>query len=331
MTFVVERSEPSALRRSGLARLLDGNAVTMMVVAAIVPNILFAIISPWFLLRRMLSPLVYVVAAMLAVFVPWPVAVLVFAVAAALDAFFIIAFLFDMAVQTTLQALQYAGEINIHASMLYVGAISYFVVLVLLLTYLAHRYKEQMRRASPLLAASVAVSVGIADFNLNGYKPLARPAFESAMGENHLTAESILARNRNLLVVIVEGMGAFADPSERHLLSGRLAAAAAGRFAMTTGTSNYYGSTTGAEARELCGVWGTYVEFGRNEISNCLPEKLAQAGYRTVSYHAAGSKLFSRRSWYPVIGIQETNFREDIERERPEAIKGRCGSVFFGM
>lgn len=330
MTVLEERAT-TMVPRGTLARLWDRDALTLAAVALLLPNILFALVSPWFLLRRMLSPLLYVVAAMIAMLLPWPLAFVVYAIATLIDAFFIFAFLFDMPVGTTLRSVQYASDIDIGASALYLGVIVYFVALAAALTYLTHRFRAPMRRASPLLAALIAAGIGVADFKINGYKPLKAPEFESAMASNGLTAGSIVARDRNLLVVIVEGMGAFADPEERRLLSDKLAAASAGRFRMATGTSNYYGSTTGAEARELCGVWGTYVNFLRRQIHDCLPEKLAAAGYHTVSYHASGSTLFSRREWYPRIGIQEMNFYEDIQRDRPEAIRNRCGSVFLGM
>lgn len=328
---VVEGQAASPSGENGLSRLWNGDAVTIAVIAVIIPNILFVLASPWFLLRRMLSPIVYVAAMMIAAIVPLPLALLLLGLATAMDVFFIIAFLFDMPIDTTFRALFYAGDIDIQVSALYAAAGAYFILLAFGLTFLARRFRLPLRRGSPVLACCIALLIGVVDFNMNGYKPLSFPAFESAMGQNSLTAENILARDRNLLVVIVEGMGAFADPRERSLLSDRLAAAAAGRFRLASGTSNYYGSTTGAEARELCGVWGTYVEFGRGEIRDCLPEKLARGGYRTVSYHASGSALFSRRDWYPRVGIQAMNFQEDIERDRPQAIKGRCGSVFFGI
>ncbi|MCO5073562.1 MAG: hypothetical protein M9944_20395 [Rhizobiaceae bacterium] len=328
---VVEQRIPEALPQYGLLRLGNRDAVLMAVVLAVLPNILFACLAPWFLLRRMISPVIYVVAGMIAVWLPVPIGFLVFALAASADAFFIVAYLFDMPVETTLQAIRYAGEIKIQASALYIGAGAYFVILICLLTYLTRRNRAALRRASPILATMIAVGISFADFNLNGYKPVSRPEFESAMGQNHLTADTIVARNHNLLLVIVEGMGAFANPQERALLSGRLNDAAKDRFILRSGTSRYYGSTTGAEARELCGAWGTYVNFLRGEINGCLPQQLADRGYRTVSYHASGSDLFSRKNWYPHVGIQETNFYEDIERQRPGEIGKNCGSVFLGM
>lgn len=315
-----------------LARRLAGaDAWRLAAVAALVPNALFLAVSPWFLIRRFVSPLVYLVAALAAAFVPWPFALLLFFAAAAVDAFFIFSYIFAMPLGTTLEALRYAGAIDIKASLLYVAVIVYFVAMPLLLTRLAARHRPGLRVASPLLAATVAFGLVFIDYGINGYKPLEPPSFDSAMRQNGLDAATIVARGRSLLIVLVEGMGAFADPDERSILADRLAAASGSRFRMTSGTSSYFGSTTGAESRELCGQWATFVHYLRKAEHDCLPERLAKAGFRTISYHAAPSDLFSRRAWYPRIGIGKTFFQEDIERERPEAIRRRCGSVFPGL
>ena len=75
----------ASTKQGASSRLWNRDAVTMMTLAVIVPNLLFVLVSPWLLLRRMLSPLAYVVAVVIAAVVPWPVAFLVFVLAAAMD------------------------------------------------------------------------------------------------------------------------------------------------------------------------------------------------------------------------------------------------------
>lgn len=312
-------------------RWLDRDAILMAGIVAVAPNLLFILVSPWFLIRRLISPIIYLVAAFVAIFLPWPFAIVIFAVATIADALFIFAYIFSMPIGMTLEALRYAGDIDIAASLLYAGAIVYFIAIPIVLTCLVRRYQQRLRIASPVFTALIVTGIAFADYSVNGYKPLSPPAFESAMQQSGIDAEAILARDRNLLVVIVEGMGALADPAERAILSDRLKAVANGRFRMASGTSNYFGSTTGAEARELCGRWATFVEFLATPQKNCLPARLSAAGLRTVSYHAASAEMFSRRDWYPSIGIKEMNFREDIERDRPQAVHRRCGTVFVGL
>ncbi|HTV67496.1 MAG TPA: hypothetical protein VMF90_03070 [Rhizobiaceae bacterium] len=298
----------------------------------IIPNLVFFLISPWFLIRRMLSPGIYLIAAILALVLPWGLTPIIFFLASALDVFFVVAFLFDMPIGDSIESLMYVSDIDVAASALYVSGIVYFVALPLILSVVFIKYRDRLRRASMLPALLLALGACWFDHTVNGFKPIAYPEFESAMSQNGLTSEAIIARDRDLLFVLVEGMGAYRHPEERAILEQRLRKAAEGRFTMKTGTSNYFGSTTGGTARELCGEWHTYTYYlAEDRLYDCLPQRLATAGYQTSSYHASYGALFSRPTWYPRIGIQKLNFREDIERENPSAIHGLCGSVFTGL
>jgi hypothetical protein len=331
MTAIHDQPASKALRSdSGLARLWNRDALLAAAIVAVLPNLLFLLIAPWMLIRRMAGPVLFLAAGLLSFFVPWPVSLILFLLASAVDAFLIVSLVFDMPFDTTLQAIQFAGDIKLSASLLYVAAIAYFVAMPIGLCWLVHKYRRDLRRASPVLATLVAAAVTYADFSLNGFKPISLPPFESAMAQNGLTADAIVTRDRNLLIVLVEGMGAYAHPAEREILAGRLRQAAEGRFRFASGTSNYYGSTTGAESRELCGKWATYVDYVAVKDADCLPDALAKAGYRTVSYHAGGPELFLRRNWYPKIGIGEMNFRDELLARLPADRRKPCGSVFLG-
>jgi hypothetical protein len=328
----VQAAGPARSWSRELSGWLSGSDATLAaLIFVVLPNLLFVLISPWILIRRVLSPLVYVFAAILAVLLPWPFALIAFLAASALDAFFIVWFIFDMPVETTLTSIWYFTDIDVTASALYRAAIAYFLAMPILMFVLTRRYKVRLRRATLVPTALLAFGVGAFDYATNGMKPIAYPAFESAMSQNGLTAQAVANRGHDLLVVIVEGLGAYRHPEEREILAGRLRNAAAGRYSFATGTSNYHGSTTGAEAREFCGEWKTYVDYLGGVDHPCLPAQLAAAGYATASYHASYGALFSRPVWYPGFGFQKFNFREDIERERPQAITRMCGSVFPGM
>jgi hypothetical protein len=311
--------------------LAGSDAMLAAIVFVVLPNLLFVLISPWIMIRRALSPLVYVFAAILAVLLPWPFALIAFVAASAVDAFFIVWFIFDMPVETTLTSIWYFTDVDVTASALYRVAIAYFLAMPILLFVLTRRYKVRLRQAALVPTALLAFAVGAFDYATNGMKPIAYPPFESAMSRNGLTAGAIANRGHDLLVVIVEGLGAHRYPEEREILAGRLRNAAPGRYRFATGTSNYHGSTTGAEAREFCGEWKTYIDYLGGVDHPCLPAQLVAAGYATASYHASYGALFSRPAWHPGFGFQKLNFREDIERERPQAITHTCGSVFPGM
>jgi hypothetical protein len=328
----VQTAAPARSWPRELAAWLAGNnAALAAVIFVVLPNLLFLLISPWILIRRVLSPLLYVLAAIFAVLLPWPFALLAFIVASVFDAFFVVLFMFDMPFGTTLHSIWYFTDIDVTASALYRVAIAYFLAMPVALFVLTRRHRAKLREASLIPATLLAFGVGTFDYATNGFKPIALPPFESATSQNGMTADAIASRGHDLLVVIVEGLGAYRYAEEREILAGRLRKVAAERYRFATGTSNYHGSTTGAEAREFCGEWKTYVDYLDGVDHSCLPAQLAAAGYATASYHASDGALFSRPVWYPGFGFQKLNFREDIERERPQAITRMCGSVFPGM
>lgn len=305
--------------------------VLSVVLLAVLPNALFLALAPWFMVRRAVAPLLYVLAAIPSLFLPRAFTYLFFLAAAAADAFFVVSFTFDMPFDASLGALRYLADIDFAASALYIGCIAYFFASAILLAYLLNRYRATIRQVSLLPALAVAALAGWLDFSFNGYKPIALPQFESAMQQSGVTARSIIEGKRDVLFVLVEGLGAYARPQEREMLEGILANAAGGRFTITHGLSNYHGSTTGAESRELCGKWATFVDFLASNDHHCLPAALASAGIETISYHAGNGDLFSRYDWYPRIGIARSNFRQEIAALHPGIGARTCGSVTIGL
>ena len=94
---------------------------------------------------------------------------------------------------------------------------------------------------------------------------------------------------------------------------------------MERGYIRYYGSTTNAELRELCGQWGVYSEFDFAG-ARCLPQIYAAAGYQTRAMHSFTSNLFERASWYPKLGFDRIEFAPELESA---GVRG-CGGLFPG-
>ena len=118
---------------------------------------------------------------------------------------------------------------------------------------------------------------------------------------------------RNMLVVIVESMGAFHDPALQGLLAAPLDdPGIAARYEVSLGTAPYAGSTTAGEMRELCGTRAPYTALLSGDVRDCLPARLAAAGYATFGFHAYTATMFDRRDWWPRLGLQETRFHEDL-------------------
>jgi hypothetical protein len=130
----------------------------------------------------------------------------------------------------------------------------------------------------------------------------------------------------NIMVIIVEALGLPRDPQMRSKLERIwVRPEIAQRFDVSHGATAFYGSTTSGEMRELCGRWADYRDIERPQ-AGCLPAVLASKGYRTTSYHAFTSRFFDRKHWYPLIGIQNSHFQEELESQGASF----CPNVFAG-
>src|SRR5690606_27455490 len=78
------------------------------------------------------------------------------------------------------------------------------------------------------------------------------------------------------------------------------------------GEIDFNGITIEAEIRELCQADLEHFNFDdyKAELSNCLPNTLKKAGYKTASFHGAAGPMYDRFKWYPWIGFDETVFFE---------------------
>lgn len=130
----------------------------------------------------------------------------------------------------------------------------------------------------------------------------------------------------NVLIVLVEAMGEPTDPAVRRRLETLwMRPELADRFAITRGDTAFYGSTTNAEMRELCGRWGNYPEI-EGPQPDCLPAVLRAQGYGTAAYHGFLASFFDRQRWYPLIGFERTLFAPELTGSGARV----CGSVFSG-
>lgn len=149
---------------------------------------------------------------------------------------------------------------------------------------------------------------------------------DSAILQAAITPETISAPN--LLVVMVESWGVpnneFDRSLDRQIWDPRKWDA---RYEVTTGKSAYYGSTTNAEIREWCAAWADHKEFDfETGGSHCLPQQLADHGFRTVALHSFEGTFFQRYEWYPRIGFDELYFEPALLEHGAEF----CDGVFGG-
>jgi hypothetical protein len=298
----------------------------------IVPNIAFLMAMPFYVAVRPISPFFYLVAGTAAYFLPAWCAFPLFLLAASLDLAQVAMLAFHLPFSAALDTLRFLVTIDISASAFYIGLMAMQAAMAVLLAWLYNRHRQDMPVAAPSMVLLAAIAISALDLFVNPVLPKTPPPFDSATSQNGMTAESLSASGHNVLLVIVEGLGAYADPAERSHLSEILQAqAATGRYALTSGTTRFSGSTTGAAARELCGHWGSYLDFLSNQAFDCLPQRLRQQGFETKSYHGYTRTMFFRHHWYPQIGFHTSAFIEDMTADSPQRVPSRCGSVFKGL
>lgn len=323
--------EHSAPPKALWEKLCHPDTWLFVLIAVVVPNALFLLASPWLMIRRALNPTFYLVAAMLALVLPRALAYPLFLLAAAIDGFFIVSMLFGLPFDLALASIGFLKDIDVVASLLYSAGIALLVTIAIVSAYTVNHYRDHLKRAS-LIPALLAVNALILfDYATNSYNPGMPATFESALQQANLTADTVIQNDRNVLLVLVEGMGAYADPDERALLEDKLRAAAGSRFRLTHGINTHYGSTSGAMSRELCGKWGTFTDYLEEKEYDCLPARLVEGGFSTISYDGFNGDLLSLREWYPHIGIQTSHFRDDLKRMFPADTIRQCGTALQGL
>ena len=322
-------------KRSASFRPFSRESLLLAFVLAGVPNLFFLVVMPFYIAERLLAPVLYFAAGMLALVLPRRSAWLLMPLAAAADLGLIIVTAFHLKLSTALDSLRFMSAIDPAASAFYVAIVAMMLATALFAAWLLERWRPRLRAASPTPAALGALLLMLLDWHANfPFIESTDPdlPFESAVGASGLEAGAVAARGNNLLIVLVEGMGAFASAEDRDRLSAPLRAAAArGGYRFQSGTSAYSGSTTGAESRELCGRWGDYRDYLAAARYDCLPRRLADRGYETIAYHGYMAGMFDRGRWFPHIGFTRLHFQEEIERDHGALVPSRCGSVFRGL
>lgn len=310
-------------------------SLQLALVIGILPNIMFLLVMPFFIASRLASPLLYAMAGLLALLLPRWATLPLLLVAAVSDLMLIVVSAFHLKLTSAIKSVSYLSSLNPTASFFYLAFATALLTTAGLIGGLLLRYRSQFRAASPTPAAIVACLFALLDLTANF--PYVRASaeglgFQSAIGQAGLSVDKVAGRGNNLFIVLVEGMGAFADENDRDVVAGSLKAVAARHpYQLEHGTSFYSGSTTDAESRELCGKRGDFRTYLPDGVYPCLPRQLSQRGYETISYHGFSSAMFERRRWYPNIGFEEMNFEEELVAQHSDLLPSRCGSVFPGL
>jgi sulfatase-like protein len=261
----------------------------------------------------------------------------------AFDALVFVSFYFQMPLSMILDSLRYAGGLSAWDSMVYLMALT-LLLGSFGLTYSVVLKMRQHRNSLGLIPfLLVVVAFSAVDWWVN-LTPQNSMSARNQFSESYVSikeAASVHAGleerfddpgQHNFLVVMVEGLGAFESIEHQRIVWEPLLDARVKRtYVVESGTTDYFGSTTSAEARELCNLKADYRDFRERDSADCLPTRALEAGYATAAFHAFSGEFFERFDWYPKIGFQELNFFENnagIETEQPLP---RCGITFRGL
>lgn len=281
---------------------------------------------------RTAAVFLYATLAIVARRIPFALTAVLFLGVLSFDMIRTISMMFRLAPTELIVALNMASRINFFGSPLYVALIGAVAA-----TTLASLYCLKQR--AKLLQGNIYVLFGLTlalasfDFATNHQ---ANYQFGSVFGRNVPVSSAMELSGfkaasgtgeRNVVVVLVEGLGYLNDPKARQRIAAPLYdPEIATDYALTEGHTVYYGSTTNGEMRELCNTRTFYSDYVYEHGKSCLPEILEKRGYTSIALHAFTGEMFERKDWYPKVGFDKDLFGEQIVKQT----KRICGGAWIG-
>lgn len=245
-----------------------------------------------------------------------------------------VADVFNLDLPRIVRSLHFILQMQPASSPVYLAACGVVLLMMGLALYVLRRDTNFKSGYLQLAAVLAVAGLSYADHKMTvgmvGHYKRAAPQgapFSSAVQQTGFAASP--DGKRHLLLVVVESLGTPANKDMNNLLFAEFKSSekVRERFDISTGNSPYYGSTTAAEIREMCGYWGDYDPLLGKKDADCLPSRLARQGYQTISMHSFDGKFFDREKWYPTIGFQHIYFAPELMARGVEA----CGGVFPGV
>ncbi|MDB5601743.1 MAG: sulfatase [Xanthobacteraceae bacterium] len=323
--------------RSGartLARALTSPTARLLAAGVLLPNLLSLASLPFDISipPRTAAILLFMAIAISARFVAYPFVVVYFLLALAFDLVATFALQFNLAPTEFLVAIKHATTLNLFSSPVYLAlAVGIATLSAASLWLLNPRHLPD--RAKPSVIFFSAILIAAIDFfghvsphyyfgkMIGTDKPVESASLKSGFGN------AFGATRRNTIVVVVESMGQLVDADARAWIAAPFGTPdIKARYRVTSGSAEYFGSTTAGEIRELCGSREAYDGLDPARAAQCLPARLRRKGYTTMAFHAYSRKMFDRANWYPTIGFDRMLFGEDML----PGTKRTCGTVFRG-
>lgn len=145
----------------------------------------------------------------------------------------------------------------------------------------------------------------------------------------HSMAAQITDPPLRILSVAVESFGMLDDPAAQATTVAPLIDGLNGRYRVRVmGGREYRGGTLSGEIRELCALRS--LSLVRDDttfvaLQDCLPRRLARAGYETTAVHGNDGAFYTRWRVYPSMGFQRAVFKDQLL----EAGAHKCSQYIF--
>jgi hypothetical protein len=330
------KAKPSSWSWKFRAWLTSPTAM-VMAAALILPNLLsiatLGAVLDVSLPPRTISIMAYAMLAICARRIPFALTVILFLGVLAFDLVWTISVSFGLAPSELVTALDHAQHVHVFQSPLYGALIGVLMVTSAATLWLLYR-RETLLRANIVAMFAAALLFAGVDFVTN-----VSPHYQfGAMLGRNVPIESAAAKSgfngvagtdgRNVVLVMVEGLGYLTDPTARRQIDSPLFdTRITDKYRITEGSVVYYGSTTAGEMRELCDTREPYLEFSKTHGASCLPARLRTRGYATMAVHAFHHSMFERDEWYPVVGFDKEVFGEELVKVTHRL----CGNAFRGV
>lgn len=325
------------------SRHLSAASWKFAILSVVAPSFLYIVLMIYFCPPRLFFIAVLSAVVFLGLFINRFVFLFLLASAMIFDVLILVSTYFQMPLGMVFDATRYVGALSVQSSFVYAASVLVFLG-SLYATYTVTQQAKKQRQALSLLPfvfvtvgylaldgwanTPVHEVLGLKNSNKEPFTPIEATARKSADFASGLASED----KSNLLVVMVEGLGAFENQSHQDLIWGPLLAPEVEEsFATSVGIAAYFGSTSSAEVRELCNRFGDYRHLRDVDTLDCLPKRAQSEGYQTAAFHAFTGSFFERFDWYPKIGFEKLYFLENNAGLAKEQATARCGLTFEGL
>ena len=355
---------PAGIRR----RLWVASPLTRSIAAyLLLPNLPFAILGQFVFVTRALVNVDYLLLGSIAGLLPRGIVTVVYAILLGNDAFVSLAPVFHFNLETAVFSLTFALQNGLVLTSLGIAFAMSVSTIAVLGDRLTGARERRVARPGLLAIAVLIITLDIVG-GMNGLShadsavlrvnvatsALYRTARAiqggvsgAAKANGTARAPSVMAATANLrqalmsnpyapslgashiVLILVESLGHFRDVDvDSVVLAPLLSESVRRRYDVRGGTVPARGATTEGEFRELCGVDANYLRVRQVDASRCLPAILRRNGFRTFAVHGYSQEFYDRYEQYPLLGFEEMQFAEDLER-----LPGirMCGSTFRGV